>query len=177
MSDTEVNLMYDRIKDGRYYKAMVQNSPVPVFITDRTGRFLDANEAAATFLGHSLEEIRNMRFQEVTHRDDMILSMEMTNLLANGNQDHFEIVKRYLTKKGIAWAAIRVNAVRDEKGVLEVYVAHVIPLQGCTDDVMRDILGRMTGKCKTIEMSKWAFFAILSVAVFIEAILHWLVNR
>lgn len=165
--NTQPNI-YDRMKDGRYVKAMVQDSPVPMLVTDQTGAFLDANKAACKFFGCSVEEICSMRFQEVTHREDLILSMEMVNVLNQGKEDHFEMVKRYVTKKGVAWAAVRVNAIRGEEGKVESHVIHIIPLLGCTDDVMRDILGNMTGRgCKSR-----AFFWGATAVLLVEVVLH-----
>ena len=78
-------------------------------------------------------------FQQITHPDDMIASMEMVNLLINGKQETFELTKRYMTTFGNVWALVRVNAIRDEHGKLECYISHIIPVLGCTDDVMRDV--------------------------------------
>lgn len=135
--------LYEKIKDGRYYQAMIQDSPVPMLISDQAGAFKDANDAAAKFFGYSIDELCGMGFQQVTHRDDMISSMEMVNALLVGKIERFEMVKRYLTKHGIAWAAVRVNVVRGDDEKMEMFVVHIVPLLGCSDDVMRDVVERI----------------------------------
>lgn len=159
--------IYDKIKDGRYYQAMIQDSPVPMLISDQAGAFKDANDAAAKFFGYSIDELCGMGFQQVTHRDDMLTSMEMVNSLLIGKIDRFEMVKRYLTKRGITWAAVRVNAIRGEDGRMEMFVVHVVPLLGCSDDVMRDVAERIGSRdCKIGIILASFFVGMISAFVF-----------
>lgn len=176
MDDKDRELMYEKIKDGRYYRAMVKESPVAILLSDQSGAFVDANDAAAKFFGYSVEELRKMRFQQVTHRDDMVVSMEMVNTLNLGGADHFEMVKRYLTKTGITWAAVKVNAVREENGRMSNHVIHIIPLLGCTDDVMKDVVGRIAGKSNRIEFTRGAVITLIALAMIIEVITHVLMK-
>lgn len=176
MSDCNLALLYDRIKDGRYCKALVHDSPVAVLLADSTGAFLDANDAAAKFFGRPVEELKTMRFQQVTYRDDIVLSMEMLNTLTVGGQESFEMVKRYVTKKGTCWAAVRINAVRDKDGVMEAHIVHIIPLLGCTDDVIRDVVGKVAGRRDTIQIGRCSLVAIFAVMVIIEVLVHLLMK-
>jgi len=166
------SLIYDRINDGRYYKAMIHDSPVAMLIVDPSGKFLDANQAAVKFLGYSIGQLTSMCFQQITHPDDMIASMEMVNLLINGKQETFELTKRYMTKVGNVWALVRVNAIRDEHGKLECYISHIIPVLGCTDDVMRDVLGRITKQSDGIIIGRKTLFVIIFITILTNILMH-----
>ena len=165
--------LYDKIKDGRYYQAMIEDSSSPILMCDSAGSFMDANKAASRFLGYSVDELRKMSFQQVTHRDDIVASMEMINATIFGGMDHFDMVKRYVNSKGdTIWAAVRVNAVRSDDGKLETSVVHIVPLIGCSDDIIRDI----TEKARTSRKERTCLFSFMAgvITVIIIGILCYI---
>ena len=57
-----------------------------------------------------------MRFQEITHPDDLNADENLYRKLLDGEMDHYMVEKRYLRKEGhIVWVNLTVSMVRDEQ--------------------------------------------------------------
>lgn len=105
-----------RESEQRFSNA-VECSAVGMALLGLDGAWQQINQAFASFLGYSKEEMMRMSFQELTHPDDVAHSVEMFRALAAGNPDSYQLEKRYLRKGGQAvWVLLTVSLMRNSGG-------------------------------------------------------------
>src|SRR4029077_10307158 len=99
-------------KSEERWRAVFENSAIGVALTDLTGRFLAANRAYETMLGYTEEELRTLRFPDITHEDDRALNWELIIDLLEGRRQQFQIEKQYRRRNGsLMWVSNNVSLV------------------------------------------------------------------
>ncbi len=90
------------------------------------GRFLDVNASFCRMLGYDAAELLTTTYPEITHRDDLEISMRRVRELLDGSTDTFHMEKRYLHRSGAAvWALLSVALVRDQGGAPLYFIAQI----------------------------------------------------
>lgn len=90
------------------------------------GRWLDVNDALCAMLGYSRAELLELRFQDLTHPDDLAEDMQRAVALRSGQGSDFRVEKRYRHRDGhTVRARLAVSLVRDEQGRPLHLVTHV----------------------------------------------------
>lgn len=90
------------------------------------GRWLDVNDALCAMLGYSRAELLELRFQDLTHPDDLAEDMQRAVALRSGQCSDFRVEKRYRHRDGhTVRARLAVSLVRDEQGRPLHLVTHV----------------------------------------------------
>ncbi|MBF0528808.1 MAG: PAS domain S-box protein [Deltaproteobacteria bacterium] len=88
-------------------------------LVDTEGCFFRVNESFRKLLGYSDEELHGKTFKEVTHPDDLAISLQYFNELKSGQTDYVWYEKRYLRRDGVTiWCLTSVSAVRRSNGEL-----------------------------------------------------------
>lgn len=88
------------------------------------GRFIKGNEKTSEILGYSNEELCSMRFQDLTHPNDLNDDLQHLNRLLMGEIDYYAIEKRYIKpNKKQVWARLTVSLVRDERKEPEYFIS------------------------------------------------------
>ncbi|MHC1699778.1 MAG: PAS domain S-box protein [Humidesulfovibrio sp.] len=104
-------------------RAVFEHASVAISQGDREGRILAANQAFLTLWGYTLEELRGVRWLDLTHPDDRPESIRESQRLLAGEIDSFALEKRYVRKGGqIVWASVNVACLRDEDGAVQMLV-------------------------------------------------------
>lgn len=57
----------------------IDTATIGIFTCWLNGRFSDVNPAFCAMLGYSAEELLEMTFQDITHPDDLAISVEQDN--------------------------------------------------------------------------------------------------
>jgi len=92
-------------------------SPHGMAIVALDGRWLRANKSFCEMLGYSEEELREIKFQTVTHPDDVPTDLEHIRRLVSGEVNSYHRVKRYYSKDGrLIWASVAISAVHNAAG-------------------------------------------------------------
>jgi PAS domain S-box-containing protein len=90
------------------------------------GRWLHLNDKVCEITGYSKDELRNMRFQDITHPDDLAAELAEFEKMRAGLSDKYAGEKRYIRKDGSAvWVSVRVSAVRDQRQQLKRFIVVV----------------------------------------------------
>lgn len=90
------------------------------------GRWLHLNDKVCEITGYSRDELRNMRFQDITHPDDLAAELAEFEKMRAGLSDKYAGEKRYIRKDGSAvWVSVRVSAVRDQRQQLKRFIVVV----------------------------------------------------
>lgn len=97
-------------------RAVVSQATAGIAQVDITGKFTFANEKFRAMTGYTLDELRNMRMQDVTHLEDLPRSIELFTRMMNEGIP-FDVEKRYICKDGsIVWTHNSVTFLRDPQG-------------------------------------------------------------
>ena len=90
------------------------------------GRLLQVNESLARILGRPASELRRLRFQDVTHPDDLACDAEARERMLAGQLASYEVEKRYTRPDGgLVWALLSVSLVHDADGAPLYFVSQV----------------------------------------------------
>jgi PAS domain S-box-containing protein len=99
------------------YRATFEFAPVGIAQVDLEGRFLDVNQRQCEILGRSAEALRRLRFQDISHPDDLPADLRQMRLLLDGRVDRYAMEKRFLRADGATvWTTLTVALLRDEQG-------------------------------------------------------------
>lgn len=81
-----------------------------------SGQIIFANSYYETLTGYSIDELKQMKFIEITHPDDRDNDWQIFKKALNGEIDYFN-TKRYIRKDGIViWVRLHVAFIRNENG-------------------------------------------------------------
>ncbi|MBM3933877.1 MAG: PAS domain S-box protein [SAR202 cluster bacterium] len=95
----------------RRFRTIYESSPLGICIVDAQGVFTQANDSFTRMLGYTEEELRSLRFREITHPDDVPRNLGLFERLVAGNLPHYGMEKRYIRKDGgLVWVHMNVSA-------------------------------------------------------------------
>jgi PAS domain S-box-containing protein len=122
--------------------AIFAQAAVGIAVANLEGRFEEANHKFCEILGYPLAELREHTFLELTHHDDVKLTLEKTAALRAGKIANYAIEKRYVRKDGtVVWSSTTVTMLRNESGEPERYIGII---QDISDRKQAEVaLGRM----------------------------------
>jgi two-component system, cell cycle sensor histidine kinase and response regulator CckA len=110
------------------YHASFDAASVGQALAGLDGRFLEVNTALASMLGYSVAELRGKPFVELTHPDDVAMSVSARTALVAGEPVR-RMEKRYVRKDGsLLWVDVSIAPVRDADGRLTQFVTHIIDI-------------------------------------------------
>lgn len=114
----------ERMFDGAFRAAAIGKA-----IVAAEGHCLRINDSFARMLGYSVDELLGRHFSEFTHPEDVGLSQDGLDGILSGENDSYQIEKRYLRCDGsIIHALLCVSAVRDDQGRPLHFVAEVVDI-------------------------------------------------
>lgn len=112
------------------FKALFENSAIGTAFSYPSGE-MQMNRAYCEMLGYSREELRNPRWQDLTHPDDIALTENALAPLLEGLHESTRINKRYLHKNGsVVWADVSYALVRDKSGNPLYFLTNAIDITG-----------------------------------------------
>lgn len=86
-----------------------------IAIVSPEGRWIKVNQSIVNLLGYTKDELYQMTFQDITHRDDLLLDLNHMQQLIDGTKENYQIEKRYFHKRGyVVWALLSVSLVKNE---------------------------------------------------------------
>jgi PAS domain S-box-containing protein len=98
------------------FKYVFDHSVIGKSITLPTGQ-LQVNKAFCEMLGYSPDELRNKKWQDITHPDDIELTQHAIDSIISGGKDSAQFLKRYIHKNGsIVWGDVGTSLRRDPEG-------------------------------------------------------------
>ncbi len=105
-------------------KAMFEQASVGMAVVSAEGKMLRVNRRLCEILGYTADEFLKLRFQDMTHPDDLAADLEANRAMRSGAMPNYSREKRYLRKDGsIVWVKLAVGPVRDAAGRLEYFLS------------------------------------------------------
>jgi PAS domain S-box-containing protein len=99
------------------YRATVHHAPVGISQTALDGTLMSVNPRYCEILGYPQSDLLGVRFQELTHPDDVARNVELYERLQRGELPSYQMEKRYLRKDGsVVWTELTGAMARDADG-------------------------------------------------------------
>jgi PAS domain S-box-containing protein len=111
---TNQDISMDALQESEeLFKATFSQAAVGIAHVDASGKWLRINRKMCDIIGYTEEEIRELTFKDITHPDDVAVSIENVRRALAGELSSYSLEKRYIHKNGaIVWANVSVSLVR-----------------------------------------------------------------
>jgi len=110
------------------FKYIFDNSLIGNSLTLPSGE-LQVNKAMCKMLGYSENELKNKKWQEITHPDDIEFIEKKMAEIISGKNDSMRITKRYIKKDGsILWADLQTSIRRDTDGKPLYFITSIVDI-------------------------------------------------
>jgi len=98
-------------------RTIFERGAIGMALVSPEGRPIRCNPALERFLGYGNDELCRMTFVEFTHPDDATHDMNLYQQLMRGENESYQIDKRYVQKNGaVVWGCLTVSVVRAPDG-------------------------------------------------------------
>ncbi|MDI1480161.1 PAS domain S-box protein [Polyangium sp. y55x31] len=104
----------------------IDDAPIGMALVGLDGRFLRVNRVLCDIVGYGREELERLRFQDITHPEDLELDLEQVGRLLRGEVERYQLSKRYIRKTGeIVDVMLSASMVRDARGIPLHYISQI----------------------------------------------------
>ncbi|MDI5948981.1 PAS domain S-box protein [Flavobacterium yafengii] len=111
------------------FKGAFENSAVGMALVNIEGYYIEVNERLCEMLGYSSQEMKFLKFQEITHYEDLTLDLDYKEKLDSGKIANFSSEKRFIHKnKSIVWAHMSVSLAKNNKNKIKHYIVQIIDI-------------------------------------------------
>ncbi len=111
------------------FKGTFEHSPVGKAIMSIEGYWTEVNNRSCEILGYSKEELKKLRFRDISFPEDLIEDLENKEKLDSGLVANFTREKRYIRKdKSIVWVLLSVSLLRNKNGEITDYLSQIIDI-------------------------------------------------
>lgn len=95
-------------------RVIFDQAPIGLAHLSLQGDWLEVNQRFCEMTGYSREELLAMKFQEITHPDDLPFNIDALARLSSGDLDSYSVEKRYIRKDGrILWVKVAASPIRE----------------------------------------------------------------
>ena len=106
------------------FRASLEEAAVGIAHVDLDGRWLWLNRHVAEITGYTRDELLALRFQDITHADDLAEDLAQLRRLRSGEIRSYTLEKRYLRRdESSIWVNLTVSLVRGGDGEPRYFVA------------------------------------------------------
>ncbi|MGH7470098.1 MAG: PAS domain-containing sensor histidine kinase [Longimicrobiales bacterium] len=112
-------------------RAVFDNAPVGLVVSDISANVLETNEAFAQMLGRRVDELRGWNVVDFSHPEEMVENVRLRRELLAGMRETFQLEKRYIRGDGTYfWGRLTVALIRTSTGAPLQFVAIVEDVTG-----------------------------------------------
>ncbi len=106
-------------------ETIYRHAPVGIMLFNLKAEFLEVSKGFTRILGYTEAEIIGKNVIDITHKEDIALSLQHHEELRKGITTVIQIDKRFIAKdKSVVWGQIRVKPVRKSSG--EIYLVGIL---------------------------------------------------
>ena len=111
------------------FKGNFKHAAIGMAILDENGTLIEVNKRLCEIVGYSENELKERKFHDITHPEDLNLDLLYIDELANGIRDNYQIDKRYIHKNGsIVHIKLSQSIVRNNDGSTCHYICQVVDI-------------------------------------------------
>jgi PAS domain S-box-containing protein len=111
------------------FRGAFDASVVGMALAAPDGRWLQVNDALCRLLGYDADALLTMRYQDVTHPDDLESDLALARRMLAGELPAYQMEKRYLRPDGsIVWGHLSVALIRGADGTAAYTVAQILDI-------------------------------------------------
>jgi PAS domain S-box-containing protein len=108
------------------FRLMIEYAPIGMALLAPDGRFVRVNQRLCEIVGYSSEELERLRFQDITHPDDVGQDVAALAALLRGEIRRYSRSKRYIRKDhGVVDAVLHTSLLRSEEGEPQMFIAQI----------------------------------------------------
>jgi PAS domain S-box-containing protein len=120
----------NEIEGNEIFRTLFENSVVGMSITSFDGR-LNANSAFCDLIGYTVGELKNSKWENFTHPDDIAYNQSLIEEILAGEKQSARWEKRYFHKNGsVIWVDIHTLLYRDKEGNPLFFITTVNDITG-----------------------------------------------
>jgi PAS domain S-box-containing protein len=135
------------------FRLAVDEAPIGMALVSLDGHFVRVNRVLCEITGYSADELTKLRFQDITHPDDLDTDVALSQQLARGEIARYQLGKRYIRKDGsIVDVTLSGSMMRDPDGDPRYYIAQI-----------EDVTARKRAE-HALRLSEAKFSGIVSIA-------------
>jgi len=82
------------------FRLTVDEAPIGMALVALDGTFVRVNRVLCEITGYAAEELTRLKFQDITHADDVATDVALSDQLARGDIPRYQLEKRYIRKDG-----------------------------------------------------------------------------
>lgn len=102
------------------YRSIFNNSAIGIGVRDIEHNYIEFNDYYVDMLGYSAEELKYLKTKDITHPDDIDISLQNLDMIKTGKSKMLSYEKRYIRKDGkIVWGEVSVRPLHNSQG--EIY--------------------------------------------------------
>ena len=111
------------------FKGAFENSAVGMALVNIEGTYIEVNDRLCEMLGYSNQEIKSLKFQDITYYEDLNVDLDYKEKLDTGKISNFNSEKRFIHKnKSIVWAHMSVSSAKNNKNEIKYYIVQVVDI-------------------------------------------------
>lgn len=163
-------------------RAIFQQAAVGVGqVMAQTGRYIFLNQRFCDIVGYSMEEMMELSYEAITHREDLSRQNTLIKELLAGNIREFSLEKRYIRRDGqMVWVDITVSPLwlEGEKPTTQIVVIQDITARKKAEDEIKKLNDELEDKVaeRTLELEQ-ANCELESAIEDLKEAQHQLVNQ
>jgi PAS domain S-box-containing protein len=113
---------------GRFHLAML-HSPIGMAVVGTGGELLEFNDALCQMLDRTAEQLVAVRWQDVTHPDDLDSDAALVQQVLDGKRDSYRLHKRYVRPDGsVVHGELAVVAMRRADGTVDAFISQIVDI-------------------------------------------------
>jgi PAS domain S-box-containing protein len=123
------------------FRATFEQAAVGIAMVGPDGRWLRVNHKLCDILGYLPDEMTGLRFQDITHPDDLEADLASVQRLLAGGIATYSMEKRYVRKdRSLVWANLTVSLVRTPQGQPKYFISVVedITARKAAEEALRE---------------------------------------
>lgn len=111
------------------FRNQFNNSNIGISISTPEKQFVRANKKFCELVGYSEEELQEKKWSDITYPEDIEIQMPLFNKIISGEQDIFEIDKRYINKNGnIVYTHLAASCFRNPDGSIHYIISNILDI-------------------------------------------------
>ncbi len=127
MDITEIKKQEAALRDSEErFRRAFEDAGIGIALVSLEGRWLKVNHRLCEIVGYTEAELLNLRFQDLTHPEDLETDLEYVRQLLAGEISTYEMKKRYFHQQGHqVWVQLNVSLLRDEQQQPRYFISQV----------------------------------------------------